>query len=98
MRICAKVRLAFLESDSSDLLIVGGSLLRILFGGLAARYFCTIQVWIVLRFCLMFSVVTVVGSVAMVCVYVLLAWNMEFLICLFDFCCCIRLCKGCEGF
>jgi len=65
VRVCAKMRLFFLDRDSSDLSIVGGFSLRILFGSLSAKYFCTIEVWMVLRFCLMFSDVTVAGSVCM---------------------------------
>jgi hypothetical protein len=65
VRVCARMRLFFLDKDSSDLLIVGGFSLRILFGSLSAKYFCTIEVWMVLRFCLMFSDVTFVGSVCM---------------------------------
>ena len=64
--ICANVRLIFLGRFSSDLLTVGASLFRILLGGLSVRNFCTIEVCIVLRFCLMFSGVTVVGSVGMI--------------------------------
>ena len=32
------------------------------------------------------------------CVYVLFAWNIEFLICLFGCLSCIKLCRGCDGF
>ena len=79
VHICAKVHLIFLGRFSSDLLTVGASLFRIFLGGLSVRNFCTIKVCIVLKFCLMFSAVTVVGSVGMICVYVLFAWNIEFL-------------------
>ena len=71
MRICARVRLIFLGKDSSDLLIGGGLSLRTLFGSLSFRCFCTIAVWMILRFCLIFSGVIVFGSVCMVVVYVL---------------------------
>jgi hypothetical protein len=70
-RICAKVRLVLLGRDSSVLCIVGASSCSILLGDLSARYFCTMEVWIVLTFCLMSSDVTVCEFVGMVCVYVL---------------------------
>jgi len=71
VRICARVRLVVLERSLSVLLIVGSSLFRTLLGSLLAKSFCTIEVCIVLRFCLMFSWATVVGSVGMVCVCVI---------------------------
>ena len=98
VRICARVRLFSLDRDSSDLFIVGGFSLRILFRGMSAMYFCTIEVWMVLRFCLMFSDVTVAGSVCMMCVYELFVWKIVALISLLGFSCCINLCSGCDGF